>query len=176
MGILHLRGFGLLAGGPATYFTTRAQLRAEAEHAYDRSLRDLRLPHYQRLFHITRVMPREWLPSTIPCKGDIISIRESLRNWYFGKESGGMFLSQPARDWYFRLYNGLENAIASLNDDVEPSQQRALRNCANSPAHLVINSRRTSGLQNDHVASGSCQRKRMRLRCRNSAQGMRSEA
>ncbi len=51
--------FGLLAGGAATYFTTRAQLRVEAEHAYDRSLR---LPHYQRLFHLTRVMPRGWLP------------------------------------------------------------------------------------------------------------------
>jgi hypothetical protein len=30
---------GLLAGGVATYFTTRAQLRVEVEHAYDHSLR-----------------------------------------------------------------------------------------------------------------------------------------
>ena len=111
--------FGLLAGGAATYFTARAQLRAEAEHAYDRSLRDLRLPHYQRLFHLTRVMPREWLPSTVPCKVEVISIRESLRGWYFGEESGGMFLSQPARDWYFRLYNELESAISGLDDDAE---------------------------------------------------------
>jgi hypothetical protein len=110
---------GLLAGGVATYFTTRAQLRLEAEHAYDRSLRDLRLPHYQRLFHLTRVMPREWLPSTIPCKMDVISIRESLRDWYFGEESGGMFLSQPARDQYFRLYDELETAVAGLDDDSE---------------------------------------------------------
>ena len=111
--------FGLLAGGAATYFTTRAQLRTEAEHAYDRSLRDLRLPHYQRLFHLTRVMPREWLPSTIPCKVDVVSIRESLRDWYFGEESGGMFLSQSARDQYFRLYNELEGAIAGLQGDTE---------------------------------------------------------
>lgn len=112
--------FGLLAGGVATYFTTRAQLRLEAEHAYDRSLRDLRLPHYQRLFHATRVMPREWLPATIPCMMDVISIRESLRDWYFGEESGGMFLSQPARDRYFLLYDEIESAVASLGDDAEP--------------------------------------------------------
>lgn len=99
LGILHLRGLRTTRRGAATYFTARAQLRAEAEHAWDRSLRDLRLPHYQRLFHLTRVMPREWLHSTVPCKVEVISIRESLRDWYFGEESGGMFLSQPARDW-----------------------------------------------------------------------------
>jgi len=111
--------FGLLAGGAVTYFTTRAQLRVEAEHAYDRSLRDLRLPHYQRLFHLTRVTPREWLPSTIPCKVDVISIRENLRDWYFGEESGGMFLSLSARDQYFGLYEELERAITGLGDDAE---------------------------------------------------------
>ena len=79
--------FGLLAGGAATYFTTRAQLRVEAEHAYDRSLRDLRLPHYQRLFHLTHVMPKEWLPSTIPRRMDLISIRENLRGWYSVKSA-----------------------------------------------------------------------------------------
>jgi hypothetical protein len=133
--------FGLLAGGAATYFTTRAQLRVEAEHAYDRSLRDLRPPHYQRLFHLTRVMPREWLPSTIPSKVDVISIRESLRDWYFGEESGGMFLSQPARDWYFRLYDGLESAIAGLDDDAEPLSRESaaeLRQRASALRHQLV--------------------------------------
>ncbi|MGH3267531.1 MAG: hypothetical protein ACRDN1_00420 [Trebonia sp.] len=132
---------GILAGGAATYFTTRAQLRMEAEHVYDRSLRDLRLPHYQRLFHLTRVMPREWLPSTIPCKADVILIRESLRDWYFGEESGGMFLSQPARDQYFRLYYELESAIAGLRDDAEsPSREGAaeLRQRTNALRHQLV--------------------------------------
>ena len=113
----------------------------EAEHAYDRSLRDLRLPHYQRLFHLTRVMPREWLPSTIPSKVDVISIRESLRDWYFGEESGGMFLSQPARDWYFRLYDGLESAIAGLDDDAEPLSRESaaeLRQRASALRHQLV--------------------------------------
>jgi len=133
--------FGILAGGVATYFTTRAQLRVEAEHAYDRSLRDLRLPHYQRLFHLTRVMPREWLPSTIPCKVDVISIRESLRDWYFGEESGGMFLSQPARDQYFRLYDELESAIAGLGDDAESLSREGaaeLRQRASALRHQLV--------------------------------------
>ncbi len=161
---------GLLAGGAATYFTTRAQLRAEAEHAYDRSRsRDLRLPHYQRLFHLTRVMPREWLPSTIPCKVNVISIRESLRDWYFSEESGGMFLSQPARDQYFRLYDELESAIAGLGDDAEALSREAPQNCANEPVPFAINSWLISGLQNDPVPDGSCQQRRNRPHCRNSA-------
>ena len=133
--------FGLLAGGAATYFTTRAQLRVEAEHAYDRSLRDLRLPHYQRLFHLTRVMLREWLPSTIPSKVDVISIRENLRDWYFGEESGGMLLSQPARDRYFRLYDELESAIAGLDDDAESVSREGaaeLRQRASSLRHQLV--------------------------------------
>jgi hypothetical protein len=90
---------GLLVGGAVTYFTTRAQLRLEAEHAYDRSLRDLRLPHYQHLFHLTRVMPREWMPSTIPCKGDVISIRESLRDWLPPADGNhGHRLPSPAQE------------------------------------------------------------------------------
>jgi hypothetical protein len=45
---------GILAGGGVTYVTSRAQLRIEAEHAYDRTLRDLRLPHYQQLFTLQK--------------------------------------------------------------------------------------------------------------------------
>lgn len=113
----------------------------EAEHVYDRSLRELRLPHYQRLFHLTRVMPREWLLSTIPCKVDVISIRESLRDWYFGEESGGMFLSQPARDRYFDLYDELESAIAGLDDDAESLSREGaaeLRQRASALRHQLV--------------------------------------
>jgi hypothetical protein len=45
---------GILVGGVVTYATSRSQLRTEAEHAYDRSLRDMRIPHYQQLFHLTK--------------------------------------------------------------------------------------------------------------------------
>lgn len=77
------------------------------------------------------MMPREWLPLTIPCKVDVISIRESLRDWYFGQESGGMFLSQPARDRYFRLYDELEAQSLACMTTQSPAQERVPQNCAN---------------------------------------------
>ena len=86
-------------------------------------------------------MPREWLPSTVPCKVEVISIRESLRDWYFGEESGGMFLSQPARGWYFRLYNELESAIAGLDDDAEPLSREGaaeLRQLGSALRHQLV--------------------------------------
>ena len=49
---------GIIAGGSLTYFTSRSQLYIGAEHAYDRALRDLRIPHYQALFHLTGRIPR----------------------------------------------------------------------------------------------------------------------
>ena len=45
---------GALAGGVVTYVTTRSRMRLELEFAYDRELRDKRLSHYQRLFHVSR--------------------------------------------------------------------------------------------------------------------------
>jgi hypothetical protein len=86
-------------------------------------------------------MPREWLPSTIPCKVNVISIRESLRDWYFGEESGGMFLSQPARDRYFGLYDELESAIAGLSDDAESLSKEGaaeLRQRASALRHQLV--------------------------------------
>jgi hypothetical protein len=86
-------------------------------------------------------MPREWLPSTIPCRGDVISIRESFRDWYFGEESGGMFLSQPSRDEYFRLYYELEHAIAGLGDDADSLSEEGaavLRQRASALRHQLI--------------------------------------
>jgi hypothetical protein len=49
-----------------------------------------------------------------------------------------------------------------------PSQERVPRNCANEPVPFAINSSLISGLQNDHVPSGSCQQRPSRLRRRNS--------
>ena len=86
---------GIFAGGVVTYATTRSQLRIEAEHAYDRALRDLRLPHYQELFHLTRSMPREFLEFLEPPRrSDLVDLREKFHNWFFSEQAGGMFLSQ----------------------------------------------------------------------------------
>ena len=88
---------GLLAGGVITYMTSRAQLRVQAEHDYDVALRDLRLPHYQELFHLTGAIPREWWPSSALTRRDVLALRERFHDWYFGEGAGGLFLSQDAR-------------------------------------------------------------------------------
>lgn len=112
---------GLLVGGAVSYVTSRAQLRVQAEHEYDRSLRDLRLPHYQRLFHLTERIPRQWLSSSVPDQARLRDIRETFHSWYFSEQAGGLFLSQAARDAYFALQNALQETAdrttAALTDD-----------------------------------------------------------
>jgi hypothetical protein len=73
---------GILAGGVFTYMTSRGQLRIQAEHDYDLALRDLRLPHYQELFHLTGAIPREWWPSSALTRRDVLALRERFHDWY----------------------------------------------------------------------------------------------
>jgi hypothetical protein len=108
---------GILAGGVVTYATSRSQLRTEAEHAYDRALRDLRLPHYQELFHLTRSIPREFRET--PQRSDLLDFREQFHNWYFSEQAGGMYLSQAARDAYFALQNELQSVAGRMSADSE---------------------------------------------------------
>lgn len=108
---------GALAGGVVTYVTTRSRMRLELEFAYDRELRDKRLSHYQRLFHVSRAVPREWRPDAVPSRGELRRIREEFHGWYFGEEAGGMFLTEVARQLYFRLQNGLETAASRGGHD-----------------------------------------------------------
>ncbi len=108
---------GLLAGGVITYMTSRAQLRIQAEHNYDLALRDLRLSHYQELFHLTGTIPREWWPSSALTKRDVLALRERFHDWYFGEEAGGMFLSQDARTAYSALQVELQEAARNLASD-----------------------------------------------------------
>lgn len=107
---------GAVAGAIATYLTTRSRMRLELEYAHDRELRDKRLPHYQRLFHISRSVPREWRPHQVPSRADLQQFRKDFHNWYFGPDAGGMFLTEAARSLYFNLQNGLEAATAGSFD------------------------------------------------------------
>jgi hypothetical protein len=131
---------GLLAGGAVTYLANRAQLRIEAEHAYDRALRDIRLPHYQQLFRLTRAMPREWLEETLPSRLELTAMRETFRDWYFSEGASGMFLSQGSRDQYFLLIDALETARAGLTGDTDvlsPEGARRVRRKASDLRHQL---------------------------------------
>jgi hypothetical protein len=110
---------GITVGGTLTYFTSRSQLRIEAEHSYDRALRDLRLPHYQALFYLTRSIPRQWLTVETPRRSDLHILRERLHDWYFSEQAGGMFLSQAASEAYFLAQNELQSVAARMADDNE---------------------------------------------------------
>jgi hypothetical protein len=110
---------GVLAGGTATYFTSRSQLRIEAEHAYDLALRNIRLEHYQTLFHLTRSIPRQWLTVEIPRRSTLVELRKQFHNWYFSDRASGMFLSQAAREAYFSLQNELQSIAAGMTGDAE---------------------------------------------------------
>ena len=110
---------GRLPEGLVTYLTTRSRMRWELEYAHDRELRDKRLLHYQRLFHISRAVPREWLPDAVPSRAGLRDIRADFHNWYFGADAGGMFLTEVARELYFGLQNGLETAARGAGDGGE---------------------------------------------------------
>jgi len=108
---------GIIGGGTFTYFTTRSQLHIEAENAYDRALRDLRMPHYQALFHLTRSIPRQWLTVERPRRPDLHKLREQLHDWYFSEQAGGMFLSRAASEAYFSLQNEIQTIATRMTDD-----------------------------------------------------------
>ena len=89
---------GALAGTIATYLTTRSKMRWELVYAYDRELREKRLPHYQRLFHITRAVPREWRPDTVPSRDALGAPASSSTTGTSGPTPGACSSTQAARD------------------------------------------------------------------------------
>jgi predicted ribosomally synthesized peptide with SipW-like signal peptide len=131
---------GIIAGGTLTYFTSRSQLYIQAEHAYDRALRDLRIPHYQALFHLTGSIPRQWLIVETPRRPDLHKIREQLHSWYFSEQAGGMFLSQEARETYFSLQNELLIIATRMTDDdqlIGEQESIVLRKTASALRHQL---------------------------------------
>ena len=114
---------GALAGGVVTFVTTRSSMRLELEFSYDRALRDKRLEHYQRLFHLTKCIPRYWRPEDQPTRDDLPRFRKQFHDWYFDTDAGGMFLTPPAKDLYLRLQNTL--LVASIAGGDRDSQDHS---------------------------------------------------
>jgi hypothetical protein len=110
---------GAALGAIATYITTRSRMRMELEHIHDREIRDRRLEHYQRLFHISRSIPREWPSQEAPRRSDLSRFREEFHNWHFGEHAGGLFLTPAAKELYLRLQAALVDS--ARRDAGEPS-------------------------------------------------------
>ena len=131
---------GIIAGGILTYFNSRSQLYIQAEHAYDRALRDLRIPHYQALFHLTGNIPRQWLTVKRPRRRDLYKLREQLHYWYFSEQAGGMFLSRSATEAYLSLQNELQTIAAGMTDDdqlIGEQESVLLRESASALRHQL---------------------------------------
>jgi hypothetical protein len=70
---------GAAAGSLGTFITTQKRMRLEHRLSYDRDLRDTRLPHYQRLYHASGCIPREWRSGQEPPRQALLEMREISR-------------------------------------------------------------------------------------------------
>jgi hypothetical protein len=107
---------GALAGGLVTFLTARAQMRRDLEYAYDRELRTQRMIAYRSLYARTVVLPRYWREN--PRRRVLADWSQSFHEWYF-TESGGLFLSDAARQTYHVALEVIaEIGTAGAPDDV----------------------------------------------------------
>jgi hypothetical protein len=90
------------------YLATR-RLREELQGKYDTDLRDKRLKVYSELWKSLEPLAKYSPPG--PVTSNVVAqLSRSLRAWYF--DLGGIYLSEAARDAYFKLQEAL---VASAN-------------------------------------------------------------
>jgi hypothetical protein len=106
-------GIGLVAGVVGTAYKSRKAL----EHEYDIDLRKARVRVYQQLWSELEVLAKYSPPSFD--QRAIVDLSVALRHWYF--QSGGMYLSRPARNAYFDLQEALVQALDL--DDPKPLRE-----------------------------------------------------
>ena len=129
---------GVAAGAVVTFITTRSRIELEQKARYDYQdleqrakfdydLRNLRLPHYQALHHLSERLPREFPTGDEPTRADLLAIREMFHKWYFGPSAGGMFLTEKARERYFDLMNELQVVGARSDAPARPTAAEVKR-------------------------------------------------
>jgi hypothetical protein len=130
---------GGVVGAVATYFTTRSNMRLGLEHEYDRTLRDQRLKAYQGLYHLTRQIPRHWLLTPVPARSELLKIRTSFHDWYYGEEAHGMFLARDSKKAYINLQNALDEALFVKSvDGLTKTENRADTPLADDELHRLL--------------------------------------
>jgi hypothetical protein len=92
-------------GGVLTYVTTVLKIRRDLAAQYDADLRRDRIAVYKELWKNLQPLAKYAPGQILTCNGahDLASV---LRAWYF--EEGGLYLSEPAREAYFQLQDGLK--------------------------------------------------------------------
>ncbi|GGV44084.1 hypothetical protein GCM10010245_69160 [Streptomyces spectabilis] len=138
---------GGLLGAVGSYVTTRSGLLMQLEHAYDVTLRDRRLDRYERLFHVSRCVPRYWPEGEEPSRADLVRFRKEFHDWYFGEEAGGMYLTPAAKELYLALQNALFDGIGTGtaadteeagDSPVSAADSEAVRRCASELRHQLV--------------------------------------
>jgi hypothetical protein len=135
---------GALVAGVVTYATTRSKMRLEMEYAHDRTLSDKRLEHYQRLFHISRCIPRRWRAGEEPSREDLARYNEDFHNWYFGEQAGGLFLTPQAKELYLRIRNTLsaashpDGSAVTVESPLTPDESHMLRQLVSELRHQLV--------------------------------------
>ena len=111
---------GAVVGTATTLITTRNRVDLEQRAAFDRELRNLRLPHYQALHSASERIPREWRSGQEMSRSDLLALRRTFHEWYFGEGAGGMFLTEAGRAAYFALQDELQVVGAGGGHQVVP--------------------------------------------------------
>jgi hypothetical protein len=99
-----------LIGVIASYLGIRWKIKKDLEAKFDASLRDLRLDAYQALWTLLKALP-VFARQGYPSQPELEELATSLKDWYF--EQGGLYLSEKARESYFRLQRALHDLLAS---------------------------------------------------------------
>jgi len=119
---------GAIATGILTYVNVRSRRNAELRSIEARRLRDLRLPHYQRLFELSGVIVEgdtnvedDWrVQPGIPLA--------RLRSWYF-HQAAGMFLTPAARARYFQLIQEMQSGVVVVRHGSMLTEDEAHKIC-----------------------------------------------
>lgn len=129
---------GGLLGGIVTFLATRTKARLELLQAHDLALQAERLARYQRLFHLSGRLARYWRPGQEAGREDLISLSETLHDWYFGEEAGGLFLTQAAKTQYLLLQNALTDVASAGASQLSEQESKALRDLASGLRHQLV--------------------------------------
>jgi hypothetical protein len=142
---------GLAVGSIGTYLGLYWKIQKSLIAEYDKVLRADRTKCYAALWAATEPLAIYAPPG--PVTGD--SVRElsvALRHWYFA--TGGIFLSEKARDAYFMLQKAIASTPCSAGvAQIAPEQLAVLRQASTDLRTVLtadVGSRNKPMLQNRH--------------------------
>lgn len=113
-------GLTFVLGAIGSYLAVGWKVRKDLEAKYDKTLRDARLEVYQSLWASLQHLAKYSRPAPVTTES-LKQLSAQLREWYFVE--GGLYLSKRARNKYFRLQDGLQNAIERGCSTGDPAQE-----------------------------------------------------